>query len=214
MPAPSLRLFLVRHGETTSNRELRYLGSQDEPLTENGRRQAENLASALASLPLSVVYASPLLRAAQTGERIAARLSVPLLAEPRLREQGFGEWEGMSRAEVLQRGDSERDLLLRCESDPEAAPPGGESLALVACRVRALAGDLAAAHPGGRVTVVSHVGPIKALLCAALAAPLTAAHRLFLDPGTLTVIDWGESPVVRLFNSQAHLGWQEARWGL
>jgi broad specificity phosphatase PhoE len=212
MPAPSLRLFLVRHGETASNRELRYLGSQDEPLTENGRRQAESLASALACLSLAAVYASPLLRAAQTGERIAARLRLPLQPEPRLREQRFGEWEGLSRAEVLQRGDVERDLLLRCESDPDAAPPGGESLALVAGRVQALAGDLAAAHPGGQITVVSHVGPIKALLCAALAAPLTAARRLFLDPGTLTVIDWGEAPVVRLFNSHALLDWQEARW--
>jgi broad specificity phosphatase PhoE len=212
MAASPLRLFLVRHGETTSNRELRYLGSRDEPLTENGQRQAESLATALASLPLAAVYASPLLRATQTGERIATHLSVPLRAEPRLREQCFGDWEGLSRAEVLGRGEAERDLLLRCESDPETAPPGGESLALVAGRVRALADDLAAAHPGGRLTLVSHVGPIKALLCAALAAPLTAARRLFLDPGTLTVIDWGEAPVVRLFNSQAHLGWQEARW--
>ncbi len=214
MPAPPLRLFLVRHGETSSNREMRYLGSRDEPLTENGQRQAESLASALASFPLAAVYASPLLRTARTGERIAARLGVPLVTEPRLREQCFGDWEGMSRAEVLRRGDAERDLLMRWEIDPESAPPGGESLAQVAGRVRSLAGDLAAAHPGGRVTLVSHVGPIKALLCAALAAPLTVARRLFLDPGTLTVIDWGDAPIVRLFNSHAHLGWQEARWGL
>jgi broad specificity phosphatase PhoE len=212
MAPPPLRLFLVRHGETHSNRELRYLGSQDEPLTENGRRQAESLAGTLAALSLAAVYASPLLRAAQTGESIASRLGVPLLAEPRLREQRFGDWEGLSRAEVLERGDAERDLLLRCESDPEAAPPGGESLAVVAGRVRALAADLALAHPGGRVTLVSHVGPIKALLCSALAAPLTAARRLFLDPGTLTVIDWGDAPVVRLFNAHGHLDWQESRW--
>jgi hypothetical protein len=38
------------------------------------------------------------------------------------------------------------------------------------------------------------------------------ARRLFLDPGTLTVVDWGEAPVVRLFNAHGHLGWREARW--
>jgi len=139
-------------------------------------------------------------------------LRQPLLAEPRLLEQGFGEWEGMTRAEVLERGGAERERLLRWEGDPEAAPPGGESLATVERRVLALLDDLAGAHPGGWVILVSHVGPIKALLCAALAVPLTAARRLFLDPGTLSVIDWGEAPVMRLFNAHGHLGWREARW--
>ena len=78
--------------------------------------------------------------------------------------------------------------------------------------MRALLAGLAAEHSGAWITLVSHVGPSKALLCAALAAPLTAARRLFLDPGTLSVIDWGEAPVVRLFNAHGHLGWREARW--
>jgi broad specificity phosphatase PhoE len=212
MAAPALRLFLIRHGESASNRELRYLGSRDEPLTEAGERQAECLAAALSGLPLVAVYASPLQRAEQTGRRIAERLCLPLLAEPRLREQRFGEWEGLTRAEVLGRGGAERELLLRWERDPDTAPPGGDSLAAVEQRVRALLDDLATAHPGAWVALVSHVGPIKALLCAALAVPLTAARRLFLDPGTLSVIDWDEAPVIRLFNAHGHLGWREARW--
>jgi broad specificity phosphatase PhoE len=212
MAAPELRLFLVRHGESPSNRELRYLGSRDEPLTEVGERQAECLAAALSGLPLAAVYASPLQRAARTGQRIADSLGMPLLAEPRLLEQRFGDWEGLTRAEVLGRGGADRERLLRWESDPAAAPPGGESLAMVEKRVRALLGDLVAAYPGSWVTLVSHVSPIKALLCAAMAVPLTAARRLFLDPGTLSVIDWGEAPVMRLFNAHGHLGWREARW--
>ena len=212
MGVPALRLFLVRHGETPSNRELRYLGSRDEPLTEVGVRQAECLATALSGLPLAAVYASPLRRAEQTGMRIAEGLHMPLLSEPRLLEQSFGAWEGLTRSEVLDRGGEDRDRLLRWESDPEAAPPGGESIAVVERRVRTLLGDLGSAHPGSWVALVSHVGPIKALLCAALAVPLTAARRLFLDPGTLSVIDWGDSPVMRLFNAHGHLGWREARW--
>jgi broad specificity phosphatase PhoE len=212
MAPPALRLFLVRHGESPSNRELRYLGRRDEPLTEAGVRQAECLAVALADLPLQAVYASPLERAAQTGRRIAERLGLPLVAEPRLLEQRFGDWEGLTRAEVAARGGEERERLLRWEGDPQVPPPGGESLAAVEARVLALLADLSAAHPGAWVTLVSHVSPIKALLCAALAVPLTAARRLFLDPGTLSVIDWGESPVVRLFNAHGHLGWRQARW--
>jgi broad specificity phosphatase PhoE len=212
MPSSMLRLFLVRHGESPSNRELRYLGSRDEPLTEAGMRQAECLAAALSDLPLAAVYASPLRRATETGQRIADGLRVQLQPEPRLLEQAFGDWEGLTRAEVLGRGTAESERLLGCEADPALAPPGGESLASVERRVKALLADLAAEHPGAWVALVSHVGPIKALLCAALAAPLTAARRLFLDPGTLSVIDWGDAPVVRLFNAHGHLGWREARW--
>jgi broad specificity phosphatase PhoE len=207
-----MRLFLVRHGESASNREMRYLGSRDEPLTEVGVRQAECVAAALAGLPLTAVYTSPLRRAAATAERIAAGAGVALSSEPRLREQGFGEWEGLTRTEVAERGAAARERLLRWEGDAGEAPPGGESMAVVEGRMRSLVADLVAAHPGGWVVLVSHVGPIKALLCTAMAVPLAAARRLFLDPGTLSVVDWGAAPVVRLFNAHSHLGWREARW--
>lgn len=209
MSSPPLRLFLVRHGEVPANRELRYVGSRDEPLADSGLKQAEGLADSLAPLPVSAVYASPLRRAEQTGRRIAEAREVPLLLEARLREQAFGEWEGLTRAEVLER---DRDRLLSWEADLATAPPGGESLESVQGRVLSLVDDLARERPGEWIALVSHVGPIKALLCAALGAPLATVRRMFLDPGTLSVVDWGERPVVRLFNAQAHLGWGGARW--
>ena len=209
MAQPPLRLFLIRHGETASNREMRYLGSRDEPLAESGLLQADRLAEALAPLPLRAVYASPLRRAAETGGRIATARELGLLLEPRLREQCFGEWEGMTRAEVLA-GDGDR--LLRWETDLGLAPPGGESLASVQARVLGLVEELVQGHRQDWVALVSHVGPIKALLCAAMGVPLAAARRMFLDPGTLSIVDWGERPIVRLFNAHAHLGWGAARW--
>lgn len=209
MSAPILRLLLARHGEVPSNRELRYVGSLDEPLAASGIEQAEGLAAALAPLPVRAVYASPLLRAAETARRIAAPRALPLTPEPRLREQSFGEWEGLTRAEVLAR-DGER--LLRWEADLGTSPPGGESLETVQERMLGLVDDLARRHPEEWIALVSHVGPIKALLCAALGAPLATARRMFLDPGTLSVVDWGERPVVRLFNAHGHLGWEAARW--
>jgi broad specificity phosphatase PhoE len=209
MSSSFLRLLLIRHGEVLSNRELRYVGSRDEPLADSGVHQAERLASAMAALPVKTVYSSPLSRARETGRRIAEAREVPLLLEPRLREQSFGEWEGLSRAEVME-SDSER--LLLWEADLGTAPPGGESLESVQARMLELVGDLAREHSGEWVALVSHVGPIKALLCAALGAPLATARRMFLDPGTLSVIDWGDRPVVRLFNAHGHLGWEAARW--
>lgn len=205
----SFRLFLARHGETEGNREMRYLGSVDQPLAPAGLEQAERLAEALAPLPLAAVYASPLRRAADTGGRIAAARGLELRLEERLREQSFGSWEGLTRNEVLER---DRDLLLGWEADLGTAPPGGEALSSVQERMLALVDDLRREHAGSWIALVSHVGPIKALLCAALGAPLATARHLFLDPGTLTVIDWGERPVVRLFNAHGHLGWEAARW--
>lgn len=209
MSSPPLRLLLVRHGEVLSNRELRYVGSRDEPLADSGIAQAESLATALAPLPVRAVYSSPLARARETGRRIAAAREVELTLEPRLREQSFGDWEGLTRAEVLER-DPER--LLRWESDLGTAPPGGESLASVQQRALGLVEELARAQQGEWIVLVSHVGPVKALLCAALGAPLATARHMFLDPGTLSVVDWGERPVLRLFNAHGHLGWESARW--
>lgn len=188
------------------------MGSLDEPLAAPGLEQADRLAAALAGLPVRAVYSSPLRRAQETGRRIAAARDLPLQIDPRLREQAFGEWEGRTRREVLA-ADGER--LLRWEADlgdRGMAPPGGESLDAVQRRMLDLVGDLSREHPGNWIVLVSHVGPIKALLCAALGVPLAAARHLFLDPATLSVVDWGEHPVVRLFNAHAHLGWDSARW--
>src|SRR5436305_9317982 len=166
MSVPPLRLLLVRHGEVLSNREFRYVGSRDEPLADSGVEQAERIAAALADLPVGAVYSSPLSRARETGRRIAAAREVPLRLEERLREQSFGEWEGLTRAEVLGR-DEER--LLRWETDLGTSPPGGEPLTEDQARMLALVQELACGHRGQNVALDSHVGPIKALLYADIA---------------------------------------------
>jgi len=81
-------------------------------------------------------------------------------------------------------------------------------------RVRTFVDELAQSHTGQTLALVSHVGPIKVLLAAALEAPLASSSRIFLDPATISVVDWqtGGTALVRLVNSHAHLGWTEARW--
>jgi broad specificity phosphatase PhoE len=204
MSATQLRLILVRHGEVAANVGWRYIGSSDEPLTDHGAWQAAQLAIALAPLPLAAVYASPLRRAIATAKPIAAALGLPVQVEPRLREGGFGAWEGLSRAEVLARSPEDAQQLAHWDADPSYAPPGGESLATVQARSLDLVEELAAANSGAWLVLVTHVGPIKGLLCAALQAPLTAARHLLLDTATLSVVDWGERPGVWLVNAHAH----------
>ena len=219
MPASFVRLFLVRHAEAMANPELRYLGSRDDPLTERGRRQAVRLAHAFASIPVTAVYTSPLTRAVDTASAIAYGHRIPYIIDPRLAEGAMGTWEGLRRAEILSRSPEDAAHHRRWEAEPTCAPPGGESLADVQTRVVAFVQDLTTRHAGASAVVVSHVGPIKALLCAVMDVPLTAARRMFLDSATVSVIDWGAEAVdwgapavLRLYNAHHHLGGEGVPW--
>jgi ribonuclease H / adenosylcobalamin/alpha-ribazole phosphatase len=207
-----LRFYLIRHGETEKNIQMRYLGIRDEPLTENGMRQARQIADALSQLPIEMVVSSPLRRAADTAAGIQETCGIELRLDSRLAEGSFGYWEGLTRAEVMKLGSPDAELLTRWESDPSCAPPGGESIESIQARIVALANELIGEFPNSSIALVSHVGPIKALLSAVLEIPLQASRRLFLDPGGISVIEWGSRPLLRLFNSHAHLGWSSARW--
>jgi len=210
-PAPT-RFVLIRHGEASGNRELRYLGSTDAPLTERGQAQVRQLADALGRYGPVAVYTSPLLRARQTAEAAAAVLGLPVLVEERLREADFGAWENRTRAEVLAE-DAERLAAWEAgEAGETVAPPGGESLTMVRERMVACADTLAARHRGATVLLASHVGPIKALVCAALDLPAAGARRMWLDPASVCVVDWRlatadarSSGVLRVYNATAHL---------
>ena len=212
MTRPTCRLLLIRHGEVDANVEYRFLGRRDDPLNENGLTQAERLAALAAGLPLDLVVSSPKVRALTTAQAIARAAGAELQTDERLVELNFGDWEGLTRQQIVD-GDPDRlEFIRRWDRDPSIAAPGGESLAAVQGRVVAFADDMLQRHPGETLAVVSHMGPIKALLCAALDVPLTGSRRLFLDPATVSVVDWSTRPVVRLVNSHAHLGWSSARW--
>lgn len=208
------RLFLVRHGQTLANRSFRYIGSRDDALSETGEIQAGQLAEALAPLPITAIYSSSLQRARATATAIALPHKLEVQIAPELRESAFGAWEGLSRDEVLARGSEDAQLLRAWEQDATISPPGGESFAVMQQRVHAYVEQLAATYAGQTLVLVSHVGPIKVLLASALAVPISASFRIFLDPATISVVDWQANGhvLIRLVNSHAHLGWTNARW--
>ena len=138
----ALRIFLVRHGETADNVQMRYIGMRDEPLTDKGMRQADQVAEALASFPIRAIYTSPLMRAAATAARIQEACGAPIQADSRLVEGSFGRWEGLTRDEVIERGSPDVELLARWETDASSAPPGGESLGEVQGRIVNLVEEL------------------------------------------------------------------------
>ena len=99
----TLRLFVIRHGDTAWTGERRYTGSRDVPLAPAGQLQAEAVARALADHAPAAIYSSPLERARATAEAIAKPHHLDVRIEPAFREMGYGVWEGLTRAEVSAR---------------------------------------------------------------------------------------------------------------
>jgi ribonuclease H / adenosylcobalamin/alpha-ribazole phosphatase len=206
MPArgePTVTL-LLRHGQTPMSVQKRYAGRSDVPLTDLGVQQAVAAAKRLAPAGLDVIVTSPLRRAVQTAEEVAATTGAPVVTDAGFRETDFGAWEGLTFAQVRERWPAELAAWL---ADPAAAPPGGESFAEVSERVTAALHRVLAARERQTVLIVSHVTPIKVLVAAALLAPPAALYRMHLDVAALSRIDWyADGPaVLRSFNDIGHL---------
>jgi probable phosphoglycerate mutase len=199
-----LRLLLVRHGETAFTAERRYSGRGDVPLTERGLAQADAVARRLAAIgrPIDAVVTSPLERCVRTAEIVAA--GAPIVVDQDLIECDFGDWEGLTFADVRSRWP---DQVAGWLASTAAAPPGGEALDAVAARVERAVARLRTNQPSGVVVLVSHVSPIKLVLRDALDAGAGFLHRCHLDPAGLSTVDfWPDGAVsVRGVNDVAHL---------
>jgi len=202
--APPTTTVLLRHGQTVLSVQKRFSGVGDQPLTEVGRAQAAAAAARLAGSGATAVVSSPVRRARETAELVAAALGVELALEPGLRETDFGDWEGYTFQEVRDTWPREMDAWL---ADTSVAPPYGESFADTAARVQQARDRVLATYAGQQVVLVSHVTPIKTLLRFALDAPPSALYRMHLDLACLSEVQWfADGPaVVRSLNDTGHL---------
>jgi broad specificity phosphatase PhoE len=182
-------LYYVRHGETAWNADGRLQGWHDPALNAVGRRQAAICAGILRDLieregrsPTDFPYvASPLQRARQTAEIMRAGLGLApgdYRVDPRLREISFGEWEGLTFRDVRSR--SPHALAARERNKWDFVPPGGESYAEVALRMRewyeALDGD---------TVVIAHGGTARALIAVLGIAPPAEAPSVDIGQGVV-----------------------------
>lgn len=206
-----LRIYIVRHGVTAWNREMRMQGHTDVALHEDGIAQAERLALRLkmSARPPEYIYSSDLARARDTAAAIARSLDLMVQTSQALRETRLGEWEGLTRTEIEARGDAE--LLANYLRDSHLhRPPGGETLEAVWERMNGVLDTIRRDHSGGSVAVVGHGGSLRALLCAALDAPITSMRHLWLDNASLSIIEESGSlnqrhRRVTLVNDTSHL---------
>lgn len=171
-------------------------------LNAQGRAEAEALARRLAQVEIAAIYASPLERALETAEIVAAPHTLPVTARERLGEVRCGRWTGQ-KIERLRR----RRLWRQIQIAPSISRfPGGESMAEVQMRMCAELESLCAAHPHQTVAVVSHADPIKAVVAFYVGLPLDLFQRLMVGPASLTVLELdGVLPRLVCLNDTGHL---------
>lgn len=186
-------IYFIRHGETEWNAARRLQGRQDSALSVLGCEQVNRCGQLLRDLfardgraPADLDYvSSPLIRARSSMERVRTVLGLDRLGyrtDERLAEIAFGEWEGLSFADLKSNA---ADLLALREQDPwNFVPPGGESYVQLLARVRQWHGSLT-----GDTVVASHLNTGRALMAHLGIAPQAGAPRSRIDHAVVYIFD-------------------------
>ena len=200
------RWLLVRHGETDWNLQARAQGQTDTPLNADGRAQAERIAARIASETFAAAYASDLSRVVETARPIMRGRDIPLTTTPDLREKHFGEWEGLTFAEIRDKYPAGFNRMFSDDSN-FAAPGGGETDLDLCARAAAFVERTRAAHPEDDLLIVTHGGTLRAMIASLINIPPDSMWRLRIDNtglSTLAFMDDGAA-VLTLLNDTNHL---------
>lgn len=198
--------YLVRHGQTTWNKNRRIQGHANIPLSEQGKLQIAALARRIHDRRFAAIYASDLDRTIHSARILAGSAETPVEPVPDLREFSYGEWEGLMIEEVETR-DPHRFAARMAGAHEAFAAPGGENTLQVLARVRQFHSQaLQRRQPADHVLVVAHGGSLRALLVCLLGLPDECFWRFRLDVASLSVVrTYPEGGVLELWNDTSHL---------
>lgn len=194
-----MKLFLVRHGETDWNKELRYQGRRNTSLNATGLEHAQRAGETLKDYRPSKLFASDLTRTMQTAQIIGEAVGLQPEEEPRLREIHFGDWEGRTYPEVFQL--YPKEVKMWREQPLETVIPGGETLKEVQDRVVEAIEEICNTASGD-VVVVTHGGPIRLLL--SYIGSHGAMWNYPVKPGSITIVRYLEGS----FSLQDQIKWE------
>ena len=186
------KLYLIRHGETDYNNEMRFQGQIDIPLNRKGIEQAEKVAEFLKDIPLLAIYTSTLQRARTTAEIIGKAKGIKPQETDALREMSFGIWENMNSSNIRKKYAKEwKDFFA---SPASTTIPKGESMSDVQKRAYPVVQQILDEHPEGDVAFVAHGGIIRVLICTMLGLDLNRAWHLHVGNASITCFYyWGRS---------------------
>lgn len=197
-------MVVVRHGQTEWNVAGRIQGHSDSPLTALGIRQAEALAARLVGEHFDHIFASDLGRARHTAELLVPNHIANIHWVPGLRERAFGVAEGSSYGQIA--GQHPQMFSREKETDPDYAPEGGESRQQHLDRVRRTIREIASAHPGHRMLLVTHGGVLSCIYRWLHGVPAAAPHPIDIpNVGYNSIVEQGGDWSVEVWGDVSHL---------
>ncbi|WP_449241107.1 histidine phosphatase family protein [Desulfoscipio gibsoniae] len=196
-------IYLVRHGEIDTDRQKRFIGQIDLPLTGAGVRQAEKLRERLAGITPAGIYCSDLSRSLLTAQIIAGARTLSPVADIGLREICLGEWEGRSFADMRQKHPAE--FAKRGANIAEYMPPGGESFSAFSRRIMTAFNRLVSSV-NGDLLLVGHAGVNRVIISQLLGMPIHNIFHICQDYGCLNIICRNKDGYrLKLLNSLEHI---------
>jgi broad specificity phosphatase PhoE len=200
-----MRLILVRHGETDTNKARLALGRADVELNEHGRWQAGRLAASLKHEPIAAIYSSPLKRALATAEPIASLHDLEVQVDDGLVEMDIGEMEGLTFQQVRDRYPHFLQAWLGDQAAREAMP-GGECLLDVQERAWQAIERIRQRQEQGTVAAVTHNFVILTLFCRVLGLEVADFRRLRHGVAAKSVLEVERDRIIVVgFNDACHL---------
>jgi len=154
-----MKIFLIRHGQTTGDLEGRYGGSYDDHLTEKGREQLAETAAQVADKGIEIIFHSPLIRARESAEIIRDVINCPIQQWNGLEERHYGVLSGLTKQEAL---DKYPDAV-EAHKDPMNTDPEGESFEDFNNRVVTTFTEIIKA-PHETIAILAHGGSLKRIL--------------------------------------------------
>jgi probable phosphoglycerate mutase len=187
-------VFLIRHGLTDAVGRHLVSRTRGIHLNSDGRAQAERVRDRLAPRRVDAIYSSPIERAFESAEPLAASRSLPISIAEGLTEVDFGEWTGLSFEDLAERSDWQRFNDARST----AVVPGGERASDVQSRIVTTLDDLRTRHDGESIAVVSHADVIRSAVLHVARTSLDHWYRFEISPGSITTITYEVNGVARL----------------
>lgn len=205
IPAMTLNLYLLRHGETTFSQSGNFCGETDAELTKEGMQMAQSFADVYQKLKWEAVYVSPMKRTIATAKPFCDAIGIDMQLRDGLREGSYGQWESKSKSFVEK---NYSDNYVKWLTEPAwNAPLGGETAVDIANRSMPVIAEIQEKHPQGNVLVVSHKATIRIMLCSLLGIDLGRyRYRVNILVASVSMVKFDvNGPLLEILGDRHHI---------
>lgn len=201
----SLKLYFLRHGETTYSQSGGFCGSLDPQLTPAGMEMAEELALTYKSLPWVAAFVSPMQRTIATAKPLCNAVGLDMQLRDGLKEINYGAWEGKNNGDVKQNYAND---YVRWLTEPAwNAPTGGETSVEISSRSGLVIAEIQKKYSDGNVLVVSHKATIRIIICNLMGIDLGRYRdRIDMPAASISVVEFREhGPMLKTLGDRSYM---------